>query len=224
MAFSYSPKIVTDGLVLYLDAANSYSYVSGSTAWNDISRGGNNGTLVNGPVYSGTSGGSIVFDGTNDYFDLGNNSVFLTPTIFSIGMWFNADDITTEQALWGTTPPYTAGYTVSIYNSKLIFQGYTANQFFGLGYAMQSNTWYYMVYIFNSGASTFYVNGLLYGSNAGTNIFTIPTGPTQIARYVGSVYGSFKGKISQIQYYNRALSSQEVLQNYNATKSRFGLT
>jgi len=52
MAFSYSPKIVTDGLVLYLDAANPYSYVSGSTSWNDISRGGNNGTLVNGPTFS----------------------------------------------------------------------------------------------------------------------------------------------------------------------------
>jgi hypothetical protein len=67
MAFNYSPKIVTDGLVLYLDAANPKSYPGTGTAWNDISRGGNNGTLVNGPTFDSTNGGSIVFDGVNDY-------------------------------------------------------------------------------------------------------------------------------------------------------------
>jgi hypothetical protein len=66
MAFNYSPKIVTDGLVLYLDAANSKSYVSGSTTWSDLSRGGNNGTLTNGPTYSSAKGGIIILDGSND--------------------------------------------------------------------------------------------------------------------------------------------------------------
>jgi hypothetical protein len=72
MAFNYSPKVVTDGLVLYLDAANPNSYVSGSTTWRDISRGGSNGTLINGPTYSSANGGSIVFDGTNDYVNCGD--------------------------------------------------------------------------------------------------------------------------------------------------------
>jgi hypothetical protein len=73
MSFHYSPKIITEGLVLYLDAANTRSYVSGSTTWNDISRSGNNGTLINGPTFNSGNGGSIVFDGVNDYVALGNN-------------------------------------------------------------------------------------------------------------------------------------------------------
>ena len=66
MAFNYSPKIVTDGLVLYLDAANRYSYPGSGTTWSDISRGGNNGTLVNGPTFSTDGGGSIITDGIDD--------------------------------------------------------------------------------------------------------------------------------------------------------------
>ncbi len=63
-------NIVTNGLVLYLDASNTKSYVSGSTTWSDVSRSGNNGTLINGPTFNSANGGSIVFDGTNDYVDL----------------------------------------------------------------------------------------------------------------------------------------------------------
>jgi hypothetical protein len=67
MAFIHSPKIVTDGLVLALDAGNTKSYTSGSTTWFDKSGFGNNGTLTNGPTFSSANGGSIVFDGVNDY-------------------------------------------------------------------------------------------------------------------------------------------------------------
>ena len=88
MAFSYSPKIVTDGLVLYLDAANTKSFTSGSAVWNDLGRGGNNGALTNGPTYSSANGGSIVFDGTDDYIKVNartniNNLSTLTINIFA---------------------------------------------------------------------------------------------------------------------------------------------
>ncbi len=70
MSFNYSPRIITDGLVLYLDAANTRSYPGSGTAWNDLSRSGNNGTLVNGPTFNSANLGSIVFDGTNDYSEV----------------------------------------------------------------------------------------------------------------------------------------------------------
>jgi hypothetical protein len=63
MAFNYSPKIIQDGLVLYLDAANTKSYPTTGTTWTDLSRSGNNGTLINGPTFNSGNGGSIVFDG-----------------------------------------------------------------------------------------------------------------------------------------------------------------
>ena len=77
MSFSFSPKIVTDGLVLYLDAANTRSYVSGSTVWTDLSRVGNNGLLINGPTFNSLNNGSIVFNGTNQYVDCGVSTISL---------------------------------------------------------------------------------------------------------------------------------------------------
>jgi hypothetical protein len=67
MAFYYSPKIVTDGLVLYLDAGNQLSYPGSGTTWTDLSRSQTNGTLVNGPTFNTGSLGSIVFDGVDDF-------------------------------------------------------------------------------------------------------------------------------------------------------------
>ena len=75
MAINYSPKIIRDGLVLCLDAANPKSYPGTGTAWTDLSGSGNNGTLVNGPVYSSANGGSIDFDGSNDYSSLSSNII-----------------------------------------------------------------------------------------------------------------------------------------------------
>jgi hypothetical protein len=89
MAGSVAPNMVTDGLVLYLDAANTKSYISGSTIWNDISTGGNNGSLTNGPTFNNGNGGSIVFDGTNDYVNLGSTLNFsnYNSSGFTISFW-----------------------------------------------------------------------------------------------------------------------------------------
>ena len=72
MAFNYSPNIITDGLVLYLDAANTKSYPGSGTTWRDLSKSQLNGTLTNGPTFNSSNGGSIVFDGVDDYVNLGN--------------------------------------------------------------------------------------------------------------------------------------------------------
>ena len=72
------PNVVYNGLVLYLDAANNKSYVSGSTSWNDLTGNKNVGTLTNGPTFNTGSGGSIVFDGVDDYVNLGTSINFST--------------------------------------------------------------------------------------------------------------------------------------------------
>jgi hypothetical protein len=78
MAISRGPKIVTNGLVLALDAADRNSYVSGSTTWNDLSGYNYNGTLTNSPTFSNTNGGIISFNGTSQYIDCGNVLASLT--------------------------------------------------------------------------------------------------------------------------------------------------
>ena len=220
--FSYSPKIVTNGLVLYLDAANPNSYVSGSTTWRDISRGGNNGTLVGGPGYSGSNGGSVVFDGSNDYVDLGNVASLNFTTPFSIGCWFNRNTIqpSVDSAIIGNINGIYTGY-------MLWYNGNTVDFYFNSGVRTNSpttitaNRWYHVMGIWTGTSAQVYLNGELNVSTAyaiapsnGSPLFTI--GQYQSSR-------NFAGNVSICTAYNRPLDATEILQNYNATKGRFGL-
>ena len=216
MAFAYSPKIVTDGLVLYLDAANPYSYVSGSTAWTDISRGGNNGTLINGPTFSSANNGSIVFDGTNDYVNCGNLSLGSTVTL---NIWFKQTTTTNNKGLiaLGNTHFYLGGPPLSI----TVFSG-SPLFVYGPGLTLPSSStiWTMATCVIDSSNISLFLNG---GSKiTGTN--TLQTsGNVRLGSYPGGA-NPFNGNIGLAQIYNRALTDAEVLQNYNATKGRFGLT
>ena len=88
MSLNHSPKIVTDGLVLCLDAASRKSYPGSGTTWFDRSGNGNNGTLTNGPTFSSDNGGSIVFDGTNDYVNCGTTLGNFGTSNFTINFFF----------------------------------------------------------------------------------------------------------------------------------------
>jgi hypothetical protein len=90
MAYTTFKPIVTDGMVLNLDAANRKSFVSGSTSWYDLSGGGNNGTLTNGPAYNSANGGSIVFDGIDDICSV-VDTPFRFGNTFTISVWFYWD-------------------------------------------------------------------------------------------------------------------------------------
>ena len=90
MAFFRGPNVVTNGLVLALDAANTKSYVSGSTTWNDLSGNNNSGSLVNGPTFNSANLGSIVFDGVDDYINCGNSSTLNITETFTISLWINS--------------------------------------------------------------------------------------------------------------------------------------
>lgn len=71
------PNIVTDGLVLYLDAANTKSYPGSGTTWNDLSGNGNNGTLINGYIFNSIGNGNLVFDGSNDYVNINAQTLLI---------------------------------------------------------------------------------------------------------------------------------------------------
>lgn len=105
MAVSGGPDIVPDGLVLALDAANIKSYAGSGTIWNDLSGNNNSGSLVNGPTFNSANGGSIVFDGVNDYVSL--SSAVNTNTSFTLGFWAMRTADTTPTLFSGTTA---AGY------------------------------------------------------------------------------------------------------------------
>ena len=229
-------NIVTNGLVLYLDAANTKSYVSGSTTWNDISRGGNNGTLVNGPAFSGSNGGSIVFDGVNDNIVLGNVLNMGTNSI-TVSVWVKLNTGSGTMGIAGKTSQrsYVGRYTIFIETSNInaLFQP-TSN------YTITTSVTPYVdgrfhnmcLTINRTGFMTLYIDS----SSVGTPVDVSSTSGVNLNAstdyfYVGA-YGNstgqtpalfLNGNIAQTTVYNRALTAQEVLQNYNATKTRFNL-
>jgi hypothetical protein len=217
---SGGPNIVVDGLVLYLDAANRYSYVSGSTTWRDLSRSNNNGTLVNGPTFNSANGGSIVFDGTNDYVADSTITPFVTGSM-SYEIVFKSNSNAGVQPLGSSDIVSTIPYFFLNYNGVAI-QTYhfgSSPQYFTVQ-TLSTGTIGHFICIRNGLNELNYFNGLPTTGRTLNNSLGNNNGLTGIGGYPG-VY--LNGNIYTIRTYNRALSAQEVLQNYNATKTRFGL-
>ena len=243
MAFNYSPKIVTDGLVLYLDAANRYSYVSGSTSWNDISRSGINGTLVNGPTYNSANGGSIVFDGTNDYVSAPTLYGFIDPNNgITLNYFLKISDVSRRNILisnYNNVSPYPGitgeiGSIGGVWTNGLRWQVSsnisTAKADVYVSNIIQNNITYFVTFTFDFASKSIkiYLNGTQQTTTSlSINPNNITTNWVQnlnfqlLADVPNSLY--YLGNLYNTQIYNRALSATEVLQNYNATKTRFGL-
>jgi len=219
MAFAHSPKIVTDGLVLALDAGNPKSYASGSTTWRDKSGSGNDGMLVNGPTFSSDHGGALVFDGTNDHVTLTATASLndFTATIiakvdsyrFGWAMFFGADDSDSFIAYEAAPNRFRVQDTSST-NSDLIYNSFDEN---GLN----------MIQVVQTGNDTdWYLNGSLIGTSTDGTYDGMHI--TKMVYYSDtSNLGMFAGDYHLAHLYNRALSTSEIQQNYNALKGRFGL-
>ena len=238
MAFNYSPKIVTNGLVLCLDAGNVKSYVSGSTTWNDLTSNQNIGTLTNGPTFNTGSGGSIVFDGSNDYINYGNNFNFEYNNLFTICGWFNFtnDQDSALISKQDDTSNY-RGYILRKLSSYQLMIGLVntpSNQI-----QVRSNTnvltsgnWNYICGSYNGSILASGLKLYLNGNELSTTVVANSLGSNTILTSANFSIGKFginsinnplNGKNSITQIYNRSLSSLEITQNYNATKTRFGL-
>ena len=220
-------NIVTNGLVLYLDASNTKSYVSGSTIWNDVSRSGNNGTLVNGPTFNSGNGGSIVFDGSNDYVKPPNSTI-LQLTNFTLSSWVRINVQNINQFIIDTSTSLAngLGYSYRIKtDNKIRFWAYDANNPLDSTTIISPNIWYNILVTYNntSKIQSIYINGVFNVSNTHTNSFVVST-VTNLQIGGSLVLGGYiNGNIAQTSIYNRELSPQEVLQNFNATRTRFGL-
>jgi hypothetical protein len=228
MSFNYSPKIITDGLVLCLDAANTKSYPGSGTVWSDLSRGGNNGTLTNGPTFNSANGGSIVFDSTNDMATIPYNNDFnlCSITNWTISIWIKLTDIIGSfNCLIGQWPQDGDDAWLLAHTNGIV--GFIWAPFSRNNYMFQSNTplvvgnWTNVVLVKNGSNFTLYQNTTSVGTftNASTKSSSYRVELGRYGRsssYIGAQY-------STVVINHRALSATEVLQNYNATKSRFGL-
>lgn len=240
MAFHYSPNIITDGLVLYLDAANTKSYVSGSTIWNDLSRGGNNGVLTNGPTFNSSNGGSIVFDGVDDYItNIGTTSSFSfiqNTAIATLSFWVKFNSTSNLEYIAGNTPTsaekgFFLGKNANGSLQVAVTNGNgnpnsLVNYISPIGLVNDTNWHNYTITIDKSiNTNTIYKDGVVFSSGTGTGAWTLASGNSTRTLVLAAINNFFtlffNGTISGAKIYNKALSVSEVLQNYNATKGRY---
>jgi hypothetical protein len=221
------PAIVTDGLVLNLDAGFTPSYPTINTTWYDVSSGVNNGTLTNGPTYSSANGGSIVFDGSNDYVDFFAPNLGTTTTV---EMWCKVNAINSGMMMgWQLYDVYAAYSSMGYNTANSDVYGLTSSQVTSLGLV---GNW--VQYIFEMKSDVSYVNNKIYINGVSQTLSQITSTENVGARTFNGGYGRISGWRQSTNYvmnmlcnsfriYNRALTASEVLQNYNAQKSRFGL-
>ena len=217
MAFHYSPKIVTEGLVLYLDAGNVKSYPLSGTAWSDISKQENNATLFNSPTFNSSDGGSVVFDGTDDYC-LAGTGLAITGNL-TVTAWVRPSSFTNQGNI--VSKAANLGYRMR-FQSNGTFWMYSNTNTITSPSAYTINNWFHTVGVFSSTGLRMYINGSIVQSN-GTP-FTPSYGVSSfIVGGNSTTQELFQGRIANVSVYNRALNQTEITQNFNAQKTRFGL-
>jgi hypothetical protein len=236
MGINYNPRTVTDGLVLALDAANRKSYPTTGTTWTDLSGRGNNGTLTNGPTYSSANGGSIVFDGVNDYVDLGTATSLGFSAVRTISCWTKitviGGHILSMWDLVGGVDQRTFIIAPDSGSSKFISlwspDGGSDGTILYDTSTISLNTWYNLTIIYRSGVRELWVNGALVSSLSQATIYTSASTNrlglgAAIGRSSDTPIAFLNGNTAQVSLYNRALTATEITQNYNALKGRFSI-
>lgn len=239
MAGEVSNKIITEGLVLYLDAANRRSYPRSGTIWNDLSENRNNGTLINGPVFNDNNGGSVIFDGNDDYVDMGLNSKGSNLSDYTFGGWFKtvpgANNLPYARGIDSISPLFNEWSLAMAWDdtTKNIFAYVTTVDAGPIGVtyiavsdpnSVLDDTWVYVVGVWNSGVGiSLYINGAFISTQSSSG-----TQQLRNSNNFGWVLGVIRkpdiytlSNIATFHVYNRVLSDQEILQNYNALKLRF---
>jgi len=231
---SPSSGIITDGLVLNLDASNVLSYPGTGTEWFDLTSNNNDGVLVNGPTYLTDNGGVMSFDGVNDRFISNNNLGIVGNTKRTVEIWFKPSSDIGRQTL------VSMGNANSDKTFQIEYNGYAGgpNNVYFAGWnndrytltTLPLNTWSYITVTYgggivrNSDGVKIYYNGVPQTlSGSGSRVLNT----TDSKYYVGYdgilTRQHFNGNISNVRIYDDELTESQIQQNYNALKSRFGL-
>lgn len=212
-------SIVTNGLVLNLDAGFLPSYPTTGTSWYDLSGNQTEGALANTPTFNSGNGGSIVFDGLDDYVVVNISSNILSDTTYTKTAWFYVTSFNNANNI--ISGGNSAQHAFLLYASNKLNAGHNGN--WGTVVSTTSlalNTWYFGAVSFSTTDGwKLYVNGIQESTSASTTTFSGNGGVLIGAYNLGQ--NVFNGRISLAQIYNRVLSASEILQNYNATKNRY---
>lgn len=233
MSLGHGANIVTNGLVLCLDAANPKSYPGSGTTWYDLSGNGNNGTLVNSPTFDSNNKGSIVFNGSNNYVTLGNDK-FKYQDNFSVEAICKFPSLPNNTAGCVARHPiiynHDYGYNLLVMNTgKIVWNIYNTS---GSNIAIVSNAsivgsnYFHVIGIKIGTLCSLYINGVFENSsNLSTNAVYYTSNPFVVGGYAFCGGNRFyaTGNISKISVYNKSLSTTEIQQNFNALRGRYNI-
>jgi hypothetical protein len=225
MGLAHSPSIVTDGLALYLDAANAKSYPGTGTVWGDLSGNGNNGSLLGGVGYSQNEGGSLVFDGVDDKVLITCNSstvrTFNSTTQFVVKLPVYSGSqrcILSYRTEAGRL--YIGKINSGIYcyydqlSSPILISGNISNNSLIVCHVLCDAT---------NNLFSIYLNGLLVGSDSRTGWVSSYHSNFYLGWDAGGTNEYMLGNLYQFSHYDRVLSPSEISQNYSALRGRFGV-
>ena len=247
MGTFYNPKIVTNGLVLALDAANTRSYPGSGTTWFDIS-GNNRDFTINNPAnvpHVSDNGGAFDFAGTTGYIEDADGESYINGlTALALEVWIKSDVTSTDKGIFHTITPNNDDAPFTLRYDAVGFDGGASSTIkFGAGPSTatttnseasgnsQTTNWQCLLMTWstsvNSGLPKLYINGqedVLSNNDAQTNAVS---GATRVLIGIGSKdtvgSSSWNGKIATVKLYNKTFTDAEVAQNYNALRGRFGL-
>ena len=222
MGTKYNPSAIRNGLLICVDPANPSSYSgSGLTATGLVS--GIGATLVNGIGFSSSNNGTFILDGSNDYINSDAISFDLTGDL-SAEVWFN---ISVSASDWvrvigkGDGGGRTFGFWYNSPSAVFLYQRYGPSGNVGTSYglSLQTNTWYHVIVTSSGSTHKLYINGTDVQTQTGAGPFHSSSSTLKVG--YGEVHTYHNGRIGLYRIYNRPLTAQEVLQNYNATKKRY---
>jgi hypothetical protein len=227
-------NIARNGLALHYDMSDYQSAPFTGTSITDLSGIGNTGTLTNGPTYSSLAGGILSFDGTNDYVDCNLDFGFDTTVSATLSLWLKTTNLVQRGGILGKAGSSNWEWTLSqgIDSSDIFFWYWKVDSNINLSISIsnffESNVWKKvdLVWSHTSNRLTIYRNGIgVTSSTPASSSFQ----NRNSSIFLGYTYNNFSsnywdGQVGLLSIYNRALSAQEVLQNYNASKTRFGIS
>lgn len=235
MGTAYNPKIVTDGLVLCLDAGNTKSYPGTGTAWTDLSGVGNNGVLVNNPS---VAGGAVTFNYLNSQqvnFSAASSLQFLNRSPYTLEAWVyptrnpganNWTGIFDRESNPGSGRDgynvYFLGSatTATYFSSDRWATGTSAIPGIAVDSSQSVNKWNHIVVTYDGSNVSIYRNAVFGQSLASTGNITNTVKTLNIGVRGGQF---FDGKVANAKIYSKALTAQEIQQNFNASRGRFGI-
>lgn len=214
-------EIVSLGLIMHLDTGNPASFPGSGSTWTDLSGNGNHGVLQNGVGFSGINNGTMVFDGINDYVATPIDAdLQVMPSTTWTG-WIKTTGVSSWQVIFGMEDGGWDRMLIIEAGGLGLSMGHTTNRW-QTGTFVTPSVWQYVVTIYDNGSMKFYLNGIEYntaiseGNHGSNGTFTIGSNQNGVGNF-------YSGNIAQVSVYNRVLSTEEIQQNFNADKLKYGL-